>query len=82
MYFRLLVIVFFVFSKFIGYSQAVPTPTQTFPLHVEGYVTDLKGNGVPGANITVNAGGKVVNNITTDGTGKYAFDERRHNTYG
>jgi hypothetical protein len=81
MNFRHLVIVFFVFSKLIGFSQAVPTPTQTFPLHVEGYVTDLKGNGIPGAAVTVNAGGKIISNITTDGTGKYSFDLPLNNDY-
>lgn len=81
MHFRHLAIILIVFTKLIGYGQAVPTPTQTFPLHVEGYVTDLKGNGVPGANVTVNAGSKVLNNITTDGTGKYAFDLPLNNDY-
>jgi len=70
------------FIALTGTSQnAVPTATQTFPLHVEGYVTDLKGNGIPGTMVSVNAGGKVINNITTDGTGKYSFDLPLNNDY-
>ncbi len=82
MNFRRLVIFFLSFNTLIGFSQtAVPTATQTFPLHVEGYVTDLKGNGIPGAGVAVNAGGKIINNITTDGTGKYSFDLPLNNDY-
>jgi hypothetical protein len=82
MNFRHLLIFFCTFSTLIGFGQnAVSTPTQTFPLHVEGYVTDLKGNGIPGVAVAVNAGGKIVNNIITDGTGKYAFDLPLNNDY-
>ena len=82
MNFRSLVILFLTFNSLFSFSQnAVPTPTQTFPLHVEGYVTDLKGNGMPGVSVAVNAGGKIINNITTDGTGKYSFDLPLNNDY-
>jgi hypothetical protein len=81
MNFRHLLIIFLVSCNLIAFSQAAPTPTVTYPLHVEGYVTDLKGNGMPGVSVAVNAGGKVINNILTDGTGKYSFDLPLNNDY-
>jgi hypothetical protein len=78
---RHLLIFFSLLALFASGQNAVPTPTQTFPLHVEGYITDLKDNGVPGAQVTVNQGGKIIATITTDGTGKYAADLPLNNDY-
>ncbi len=71
---RLLVIFFSFIAYFVSGQVAVPTATQTFPLHVGGFVTNLKGNGMPGVSVVVNQGGKILNTVTTDGTGKYDFD--------
>lgn len=81
MNFRHLLIILLVSCNLIAFSQTAPTSTVTFPLHVEGYVTDLKGNGMPGVSVAVNAAGKVINNILTDGTGKYSFDLPLNNDY-
>ena len=71
---RLLVIFFSFIAYYVSGQLAVPTPTQTYPLHVGGYVTNLKGNGMPGVTVVVNQGGKILNTVTTDGSGKYDFD--------
>ena len=63
---RLFFFVLFVSKCTLFYSQTVP-------VRVQGDVSDDKGN-ISGANVLVTQSGKTVNNLTTDGSGKYNFE--------
>lgn len=66
---QFLIVTFWVLSS-IAYTQEAPT----FPLHVEGTITNLEDTPMPGAIIQVSQNGQVIKNITTDGSGSYQFD--------
>ncbi|HRD38924.1 MAG TPA: carboxypeptidase-like regulatory domain-containing protein [Bacteroidia bacterium] len=66
---QFLIVTFWVLTS-IAYAQDAPT----FPLHVEGTITNLEDTPMPGAIIQVSQNGQVIKNITTDGSGSYQFD--------
>ncbi len=63
---RLFFFIAFTFNCLLFYSQNVP-------VRIQGDVSDDKGN-ISGAQVQVTQGGKVINTISTDGSGKYAFE--------
>jgi len=66
---QFLIVTFWVLTS-IAYAQEAPT----FPLHVEGTITNLEDTPMSGAIIQVSQNGQVIKNITTDGSGSYQFD--------
>jgi hypothetical protein len=63
---RLVFLISFILQCLLIHSQNVQVKFQ-------GDISDDKGN-ISGAQIQVTQGGKVVNTITTDGSGRYAFE--------
>ncbi len=65
---------FLIFTLLVWSCIAYSQEPATFQLHVEGTITNLEDTPMPGAVIQVMQGGKVIQSITTDGSGSYAFD--------
>jgi hypothetical protein len=63
----------------IGLAACVAVPAQISVekpyhlAHVRGVYVDAKGNPIPGAEVTLDQGGKAIYSTRTDGTGKFAI---------